>query len=299
MLSLLLNDLKRFKDSLVTFENFQDDVLLVEFDRFSFESGDPAVIPAPQRCDALMFLGISEGELDLSVDYIRYRISENAIAWIIPAHITQMVSVNPNVKGWMLIITKSFLEENFYSKNTSTLISYIQLKKHPFNIFEPEEFQALYKNLQNIQMRMKQQTHLFHKEVIVTALKSFSLDMMNFFLGKKENVFFPELTRKEEIFTDFLTLLTKHCREQHEVSFYAGKLCVTSQYLSLSLKEQSGRSASQWIQEALMVEAKGMLKSQRMSVQEVAYDLNFPDQSTFGKFFKKHTGLSPMAFRKS
>jgi AraC-like DNA-binding protein len=216
-----------------------------------------------------------------------------------PTHIVQPVHFTPDLRCWVIVISKSFLDENAQpSRHSTPLIPYMQLKKCPFCLYEPEEFQALYESLQTVRSRIRHQTHLFRKETIANALKGFMLDMGNFFFGKKENIFSPVLTRKEEIFESFLTLLAKHCKEEHEVSFYAEKLCITPQYLSLTLKEQSGRSAGRWIRNALMVEAKGMLKLPRTSVQEVANRLNFNDQSTFGKFFRKHTGLSPIAFRK-
>jgi AraC-like DNA-binding protein len=97
----------------------------------------------------------------------------------------------------------------------------------------------------------------------------------------------------------FLQLLFDHAKEQHAVTFYAGKLFITPQYLSLILKELTGKSANKWIEDALIVEAKVLLKMPQTTVQQVADKLNFSDQSTFGKFFKKHIGLSPMEYRKS
>lgn len=300
MPSQLLYGLERFKESLIVSDNFQNDILIAEFDQSLLKLEDGTNLsPHPSRYDALILAGVMEGEIEFSVDYVTFKIPKNAVMWIMPSHISQVISITPNLKGWLLVASRDFLESNGESSRNNVSTIYLQLKKNPFTVFEPEEFQALYQSLQVIQTRMRQHTHLFSKEIISTALKLFFLDMGNFFLGKKENVYTPTLTRKEELFAGFLTLLSQHCMKQHEVSFYAGELCITPQYLSLVLKEQSGRSASQWIQGALMSEAKILLKSPRINVQEVADQLNFPDQSTFGKFFKKHAGISPMAFRKS
>ena len=94
-------------------------------------------------------------------------------------------------------------------------------------------------------------------------------------------------------------MLFEHCKEQHVVTFYAEKLFITPQYLSLILKELTGKSANKWIADALIVEAKMLLKAPQATVQQVADILHFSDQSTFGKFFKKHMGISPMEYRKS
>ena len=118
-------------------------------------------------------------------------------------------------------------------------------------------------------------------------------------MGKKELMTAPTLSRKEELFEQFLQLLFEHCKEQHVVTFYAEKVFITPQYLSLILKELTGKSANKWIDDALIVEAKMLLKAPQATVQQVADILHFSDQSTFGKFFKKHMGISPMEYRKS
>jgi AraC-like DNA-binding protein len=118
-------------------------------------------------------------------------------------------------------------------------------------------------------------------------------------VGKNDPLVRPVLSRKEELLDGFLQLLTKHVREYHVVTFYAEKLFITPQYLSLILRELTGRSANKWIDDALITEAKILLKTPLATIQQVADTLNFSDQSTFGKFFKKHIGMSPMEYRKS
>jgi AraC-like DNA-binding protein len=297
----LLRDLQEVKASIVSMDKFRDDVLYLEFDHERFGVDVNAMeLPAPARHDALLLVGIIQGELTLSVDYITHRMPQYAIGWIMPTHISQPLRISQDFRCWLLRLSRTFLEENgSEARHNMSMILYMQLKKYPFCIFEEDEFLALHEDLLTLRQKMQMKMHLFQQEVVINSLKAFQLNMGNFFFGKKENVYTPVLTRKEELFGNFLTLLTKRCKEEHEVSFYAEQLCITPQYLSRTLKEQSGRSAGRWIQDALMVEAKSLLKMPRVSVQEVARQLHFPDQSTFGKFFKKHAGISPAMFRKA
>ena len=108
-----------------------------------------------------------------------------------------------------------------------------------------------------------------------------------------------KISRKEELLEKFLKLLFENFKEKHIVTFYAEKLFITPQYLSLILKDLTGKSANKWIDDVLIVESKIRLKAPDATVQQVADDLCFSDQSTFGKFFKKHIGISPMEYRKS
>ena len=83
------------------------------------------------------------------------------------------------------------------------------------------------------------------------------------------------------------------------MSFYARQLNITPKYLSSVVKEVSGKTAAKWIDESVILEAKSLLKYSGMSIQEIAYCLNFPNQSFFGKYFRSHTGMTPSAYRMS
>jgi len=291
--------INRFKQSIVALENFRDEVLLVEFDRRQVYTDDALSSMSPSRREAFTLLGIMRGGLDISIDYHTHHIPANGIVWILPTHITQMISSEPNTRVWMLLIAKSFIDASFdMPKDPSAIVSYMNFKRHPFIVYEPDDFAFLYANLQNVKRKMQMFKHLFHREMISVSIKEFLLEMGNLSLTRKDYHHEAPLSRQEEIFAGFLTLLNEHCKTEHAVSFYAEKLCITPQYLSLILRQQSNHSASRWIQDTLIVEAKNLLRTPRITVQEVADRLCFPDQSSFGKFFKKHVGISPVAFRK-
>lgn len=98
---------------------------------------------------------------------------------------------------------------------------------------------------------------------------------------------------------EFVRLVRKYFRMEHSVRFYANKLCISPKYLSLVVKEVSGRTAAEIIDEYLLLEAKNMLRFSGKNIQQVAYELNFSNQSSFGKYFKHLTGMSPSEFQNS
>jgi AraC family transcriptional regulator, transcriptional activator of pobA len=91
----------------------------------------------------------------------------------------------------------------------------------------------------------------------------------------------------------------KHFRKEHSVEYYARELHISSKYLTAAIKEGTGRTASAFIIEALAIEAQALLQQETVSVKEAANQLNFANQSTFGKFFKRAVGLSPLEYKKS
>lgn len=88
-------------------------------------------------------------------------------------------------------------------------------------------------------------------------------------------------------------VLARHYMQQRSVGFYAGQLNLTPKYLTTIIRKTSGRTAVQWIDDYVVLEAKNLLKYSTMSIQEISYYLNFPNQSFFGKYFKNHTGMTP------
>lgn len=104
--------------------------------------------------------------------------------------------------------------------------------------------------------------------------------------------------RCEVLFEQFMSLLQAHHKRERNVGFYARQMNITPKYLSSVVKEVSGKTAARWIDEYVILEAKTLLKYSGMSIQEIAYALNFSTQSFFGKYFKQHTGSSPSRFKR-
>lgn len=90
----------------------------------------------------------------------------------------------------------------------------------------------------------------------------------------------------------------EECSTHHrDIGFYADKLCITPKYLSVVVKKVTGRSPVDWVDRSVMLYARTMLTSSDMTVQQIAAELNFPNPSFFGQYFKRHEGVTPKHFR--
>ncbi len=103
--------------------------------------------------------------------------------------------------------------------------------------------------------------------------------------------------RQGELFTEFFRLLTNNYKQQRSVIYYAEQMCLTPRHLSRITKEFSGRTAAEWINAFVVTEIQYQIRYTYRSVQQIAYDLNFPHQSFLGKYFKARVGCSPKAYR--
>lgn len=104
-------------------------------------------------------------------------------------------------------------------------------------------------------------------------------------------------SRQRMLFDAFIALVNEHAKSEHNLAFYADKLCLSQRYLSRVVWQTSGVYAKEWIDRAVITEAKVMLRHGQMAVAAISDALNFPNPSFFNKYFKRQTGQTPLAFR--
>lgn len=107
------------------------------------------------------------------------------------------------------------------------------------------------------------------------------------------------LSNDEALMNNFLKEVRQGYKTERKVIYYAERLCISAGYLSTIIKRVSGKSAAGWIDDFVALEAKALLKSSRLTIQQISDELNFPSQSFFGKYFKRVTGLSPKEYREN
>lgn len=167
-------------------------------------------------------------------------------------------------------------------------------------IMDESDIETMKKDIGNMIDSLSNKDHRFAEEINYAYFYILLTDMADM-MWKRYGTGAPshhsEMSRADSIMKDFVELLTEHITEHAEVGFYAEKLCISKQYLSLIVKEKT-RVTVGTIIGALRVEiASKMLRDPDMTIQQVAEKMSFSDQSSFGKFFKKHTGVSPLKYR--
>ena len=139
----------------------------------------------------------------------------------------------------------------------------------------------------------KDKENCFRLQILRNYIQSFLLDIYD-----KTHCIFEQnrpggINRQEDLFKRFIQLIHKHCLSQREVSFYAKKMFITPRYLSAIAQAVSGETAKNIIDKHVILEIKVLLESTDLSIQEIANRLQFPDQSFFGRYFKRHTRTYP------
>ena len=166
------------------------------------------------------------------------------------------------------------------------------------------EFNDFVNNLSNEQLELVLRYFDFLRALIEEnqrkAAHSMVSSLMYYLAECKAN--YPQkqsLTRPEQICGQYLSLVETHCREQHRVEWYAGQMCLAPKYLSNIVHKTLNSSPNAYIDQAIIRHAKSLLSSTSLSIQQISDRLGFQNQSHFGTFFKRQTGLNPSAFKTS
>ena len=140
-----------------------------------------------------------------------------------------------------------------------------------------------------------QSDHIYKAEVLRLLYAVFLLDLQN---AQQHAVVHRQVPQRvEEIFIGFIRLLPDHFAEHHDIPFYASALHISSVYLSRVVRQVSGRTVVDYINQMLLMEASFLLRTSELSITQIADRLHFADTPSFSKFFSRLKGQSPRAFR--
>ena len=106
-------------------------------------------------------------------------------------------------------------------------------------------------------------------------------------------------TREQTLFDRFVYLVNRHSQREHQLGFYAEKMCLTERYLGTVIRQASGVTAKEWIDRSLITRAKIELRHTDKSVAQIAEELSFPNPSFFSKYFRRLTQMTPLQYRQS
>ena len=211
--------------------------------------------------------------------------------------VIEQVKASIRSSGYMITYSQQYL--NSIHVDTQDLISiYHGFLDDPCVQIKPQEASYIHDISKLMRSVLCDYAPTATREKIISSLFA---AMFHYVMGILQRHSLPESgsvsNRTDELFNRFLTLLREHCSTERSVEFYASKIGITPKYLSLILKKKSGRNASKFIDEAVVYEAKRLLKYSGLSISEIAVKLNFASQSFFGKYFKQRVGVSPSRYK--
>ena len=273
--------------------------LLIDYTEHHIIEGRSPIYKYPLRMDGL-FIGLREkGVSDFSINLKHFKVGPNDLVIGSPGDLMQSTVNEGTYLSQTLMISSNFLKEMYISLN-SFMPFFASRKEHPVFHLTDGEVQELKEYFLLILDAVKRKDDYFCIDITKRLIAAYMYKLGSIIYRHR-----PELQaeankpikREETLFKQFINLVSEHHRKERRVDFYAEQLFLSPKHFSTVIKKVSGKTAGQWIDEYVILEAKTLLKYSAMSIQEVAYYMNFPNPSFFGKYFKHHTGMSPSEYK--
>ena len=270
----------------------------IDNDLILFEDITQVPLPtSPSRMKSLFLALCTSGHAQYTVDTKMHEVSAGDVIIISEEQVVADYMLSQDCKGIALIMSYDFFQ-NIVSGVHELSALFLFARTHPVFHLDDNQTKALENDIEHIKEKIVDTGHRFRRELVMTMLKALVIDMSNI-IYRFQQVGEAGQTRAEVIFRDFIQTVEKNYRTERRVSWYAQQLCITSKYLSETVRTVSRRTPSDWIDSYVTRELRVMLRNSTMSIKQIADELNFANQSFMGKYFKEHVGMSPSQFRKS
>lgn len=251
----------------------------------------------PLRLTDSLIIIVLSGEVYIHMNYQLHTLFGKNTVQLTEEDIIQNISHSPDFTGYLLIISSGLRSEIKSMGADTRLKKAHRLKRaHPILPLDEQDLCRITERVKRMQSYLADHTHLYRSLILRNEVMNLYLDLDNN-RNRKHGDGEVDLSHSELLRERFREMLVGHCRCHRNVGYYARELCVTTDYLSRVIREYDGSSAMKWIANAVVTEAKYLLRQRDKTVNQIAQELNFSDQSTFGKFFKRYTGMSPGEYK--
>lgn len=251
------------------------------------------------RSDFMNVLLISKGELNFQLNLEKYSVGKNTLIIVAPYAIKRVETVSKDSLVSGVNFTMDFLTDIGMHKNAVEMLDYFSSHFSPCWELNSKDAAAVNSLIKQLDERVSSLTsHEYGRELLFHTFYVFLYEV--FGMSKKYTLPFKHhVTRKENLVMHFTQLVQKQFRQNRNVQAYAEQLHITPKYLTETVKEITGKTAGELIDCYVMLESKLLLDNPELSIAQIAEALHFSDQSFFGKFFKRHAGISPKEYRLS
>lgn len=266
--------------------------LSMDNDFYIFDVSSNALANYPFKIDMNVCCICLRGESKGKINLTPYRLSASNMSVNVSGQILEQEYISKDFQGVCIFMSDHFISSLGLSYNFQT---YMLLQDNPILQLNPRQLEAIMTYCTMVRSVIKNR-HPYQADIIRHLTCAFFYGMGYYFHQLAEN---KVLSNDEALMNNFLKEVRQGYKTERKVIYYAERLCISAGYLSTIIKRVSGKSAAGWIDDFVALEAKALLKSSRLTIQQISDELNFPSQSFFGKYFKRVTGLSPKEYREN
>ena len=280
-------------------DNIENDSLADSFlmyDNFSGESKAlewMSVTDYPVRLNTITIIAFCmEGRIKFNLGLKSATLSRNQLCVLLPDQIIQATDISPDFKAGFIVLKRDFFNSQNHIMETINLHN--NLMERSYFDLSAKEMQEYIYIFKMIKEKIADRGNPYRMQIVQNY---FQITFYNVYNLISRHADMSEKKSGMTVYERFIKTVEQHYRREHSVKFYADAICLTPKYLSSLIHETSGKHASDWIHEYIMLEAKALLKSTAMSLKEISDALSFCTPSHFGRFFKRYAGCTPSEYR--
>jgi AraC family transcriptional activator of pobA len=252
----------------------------------------------PYRSNHFTIVLVTDGNACLKLNLIDYLIEKHNLLIISPNDVRQFISISNDCNYIGVGFTQNFLMRSGLHKKNIDAFDFFSSQAKPVLKLHQNNVEILFQLFSILHKKNSFKEEVFFKdEFIYHGFGALIFEIA--FLFRKSNTAHLKITRKEDLVMRFMKLLPLHFKKERGLKFYADLMFITPKYLTQTIKQITGKTAGDFIDEIVIMEAKVLLNNFSKSIGQVAEELNFSDQFYFSKFFKRHAGLNPSDYRSS
>ena len=268
----------------------EDDILLLD------KLNEAPIPREPRRMNMIVVALCLKGKAQYTIDTQEQLVRKNDVLIISERHVMDNFMASPDLEGLAIILSARFFRDVI--QNVSDISSlFLFSKNHPVINFTQKEADVFISYFNLIKQKMTDTDNLFRRDVVRSLMLAMFYDLSNVIYRTRQSSDNRQ-TRADIIFTKFIQLVEGNYKRERRVGWYAEQLCITPKYLSETVKQVSRLTPNEWIDNYVILEIRVLLKNSTRSIKEIAMEMNFPNQSFLGKFFKERVGMSPSEYRK-
>ena len=247
----------------------------------------------PVQSPGGLFVICTKGSFQATIYMNDYTIKKNTITIVMPDVFFHIKEQSQDCRLEYIMFSKGLIQGTKYFTET---IEFAPLfLEHPSFSLTDDIANYLH-NYIDLQIQSLQIKNLANTDYIGIAYSLIISCLRNVF-SQMPNDNAPQYSRNQEIVRELIRVIVHNYTRERNVTFYANELHLSPQHLSTTIKKVTGKTLTDIISSFIIHDAEAKLKSTGMTIQEIAYSLNFPDISFFGKYFKRYTGMSPKQYR--
>lgn len=257
--------------------------------------------PFPTLSQIIMYIVVLRGTMNITIDNIRHESTAQTknLINIKPINTVSDLRVSDDFRGYVLVVSRQFMEDVEHRNKPISFYDIVAMRSHHALTLDKNDVEII----SDYYHIMEKNNDRFSSPLDISVFK-FAVQLCHLkilqriFTAKERGLSKTNATRASMLCDRFFAMIEQSIEKEHAVGYYSDALNITSHYLTKITNSFIGLPANRIITNELISRASILLRNPEYTLQQIADRLNFYDQSSFGKFFKKHTGKTPTAYRK-